>query len=68
MGWLQDDHTVQVLVTLLDEEPITVTQGRGRQMAVVLEKLAQAQEFSRVDPLVWQREIRRDREFPGRHE
>lgn len=67
-GWLQDDHTVQVLVTLLDEEPIIPSQGRGRQMAVILEKLAQAQAFSGVDPLVWQRELRRDRELPGRNE
>lgn len=66
--WLQDNRTVQVLVTLLDEEPIAVTQRRGRQMAVVLEKLAQARAFSGVDPLVWQREIRRDRELPERSE
>jgi hypothetical protein len=67
-SWLQGDCTVQVLVTVLDEEPFAITQGRGRKMAAVLEKLAQARAFSEVDPLVWQREIRRDRELPGRSE
>ncbi|HEY9608269.1 hypothetical protein [Allocoleopsis sp.] len=67
-GWLQGDRTVQVLVTLLDEEPFAVTQGRGRQMADVLEKLAQARAFSGVDPSRWQREIRQDRELPERSE
>jgi hypothetical protein len=67
-GWLQGNRTVQVLVTLLEEEPIVVTQGRGRQMATVLEKLAQARAFSGIDPLEWQREIRRDRELPERSE
>jgi hypothetical protein len=66
--WLQGDRAVSVLVTLLDEEPFAVTEGRGRKMAAVLEKLAQARAFSGVDPLVWQREIRRDRELPGRGE
>jgi hypothetical protein len=54
--WLQSDHTVQVLVTLLNGEPIVTTQHRGQRMASVLEKLAQAQAFAGVDPVVWQRE------------
>lgn len=63
--WFQGDRTVQVLVTLLDEEAITITHNRGQQMAAILEKLAQSQAFSEIDPLVWQRQIRQDRERPG---
>jgi hypothetical protein len=64
--WLQGDRTIQVLVTLLSESSTVTTQNRGQQMASVLEKLAQANAFSGVDPVVWQQEIRRDRELPGR--
>lgn len=66
--WLQGDRSVKVLVIILDEEPLAKTQGRGQQMAAVLEKLAQARVFSGIDPLVWQGEVRQDRELPGRSE
>lgn len=62
--WFPGDRTVQVLVTFLDEETITTTHSRGQQMAAILEKLAQSQAFSEIEPLVWQREIRQDRERP----
>jgi len=63
--WFRSDRTVQVLVTLLDEEAITTAHSRGQQMAAILEKLAQSQAFSEIEPLIWQREIRKDRERPG---
>lgn len=66
--WLQSDRTVQVLVTLLDEEPIAIASRRGQQMATVLEKLAQVGAFSKIDPLTWQNEERQDRDLPGRNE
>lgn len=47
--WLQGDRTVQVLVTLLEEEAITTTHSRGQQMAAILEKLAQSQAFSDIE-------------------
>ncbi len=64
--WLQGDRAIQVLVTLLSESPTATTQNRGQRMASVLEQLAQANAFAGVDPVVWQQDIRRDRELPGR--
>jgi hypothetical protein len=37
-------------------------------MAAVLEKLALAQAFAGIDPVAWQRDVRQDRELPGRNE
>lgn len=65
---LQGHSSVQVLVTILDEAPLVQTQKCGQKMAAVLEKLAQVQAFAGIDPLVWQSEIRHDRELPGRGE
>ncbi len=65
---LRDDRPVQVLVTILAEEPIAPMNGRGQRMAAVLEKLAQAQAFAGIDPVAWQRDMRQDRELPGRNE
>ncbi|MGF1676590.1 MAG: hypothetical protein ACFCUV_23370 [Rivularia sp. (in: cyanobacteria)] len=62
------DVKVQVLVTILEEETIPADSGRGKRMAAVLEKLAQAQAFANIDPVAWQREIRQDRELPDRGE
>jgi hypothetical protein len=64
----RDDGGVQVLVTILEEEPMQQKNGRGQRMAAVLEKLAQAQAFAGIDPVAWQRDIRQDRELPGRDE
>jgi hypothetical protein len=64
----EDDRPVQVLVTILEEKPIQEGNGRGQQMAAVLEKLAQAQAFAGIDPVAWQRDVRQDRELPGRDE
>ncbi|MEQ8995611.1 MAG: hypothetical protein RID53_03800 [Coleofasciculus sp. B1-GNL1-01] len=62
---LQGDCPVQVLVTFIQEEPLITTHSRGQQMAAVVEQLAQTQVFSGIDPLVWQRQSRQDRERPG---
>ncbi|RUS97958.1 hypothetical protein DSM106972_081770 [Dulcicalothrix desertica PCC 7102] len=67
-GNLRDDSPVQVLVTILEEEPSLKTKGRGQRMAAALEKLAQAQAFAGIDPVVWLSEVRQDRELPGRNE
>ena len=58
---LRDDRPMQVLVTILDGKPISTDEGRGQQMAAVLEKLAQAQAFAGIDPVAWQRDLRQDR-------
>lgn len=67
-GNLRGDTPVQVLVTILEEEPSLETKGRGQRMAAALEKLAQAQAFAGIDPVVWQQNVRQDRELPGRNE
>ncbi|GAA6615178.1 hypothetical protein [Scytonema sp. NUACC26] len=64
----KDDRPVQVLVTILEEEPTQEKNGRGQRMAAVLEKLAQAQAFAEIDPVAWQRDVRQDRELLGRNE
>ncbi|MCC5628038.1 hypothetical protein [Nostoc sphaeroides] len=65
---LRGDRPVQVLVTILEEQPIAETNGRGQPMAAALEKLSQAQAFAGIDPVVWQREVRQDRQLPLRDE
>lgn len=44
------------------------TKGRGQRMAAALKKLAQAQAFAEIDPVVWQEDVRQDRELPGRNQ
>ena len=41
---------------------------RGQRMAEILEKLARSQAFAGIDPVAWQRDVRQDRELPGRKE
>jgi len=69
---LRSDRPVQVLVTILEEQleeqPIAETNGRGQRMAAALEKLSQAQAFAGIDPVVWQRDVRQDRQLPLRDE
>jgi hypothetical protein len=78
-GILRDDHIewtasappklpangVRVQVTLLDDVPVVATQGQ--QMASALARLATNHAVANIpDPLAWEREIRQDRELPGR--
>jgi hypothetical protein len=42
---------------------------RGSRMAASLQRLADCNAFAEIiDPIAWQREIRRDRPLPGRDE
>jgi len=52
----------EVLVTL----STVVPRSDGRKMAESLEKLAACHAFADIDPVQWQREIRRDRPLHGR--
>lgn len=74
LEWLNDkpeqiarDKAVNVHVTILEEEtPPLSTIEQGQKMATVLEQLAQTQSsLSSLDPLVWEREMRDERELPG---
>jgi hypothetical protein len=56
-----------VQVTILDASDHTDTTTQGRGMAQALENIAKADAFSEIlDPVEWQREIRKDRPLPGR--
>ena len=67
-GLFRRDRPVQVLVTILEVEHLQETHGRGQRMAAALEKLAQTQAFAGIEPVGWQREVRQERELPGRNE
>jgi hypothetical protein len=55
---------VRVQVTLLDAVPAI---GQGEQMAAALARLAAQDGLSSIgDAAAWQREVRKDRELPGR--
>jgi hypothetical protein len=56
-----------VHITLLEEGPEPVA-SRGAEMGRILEELARGGGLSGIDPLDWQREVRRDRTLPGREE
>ena len=63
------DHAVAVYVTILDEPiaPVAEADDLGQRMATALEKLAQLHACDGiVDPAAWERQIRQDRELPGR--
>lgn len=62
------DRAVAVYVTILDEPVIDTAVGnQGQRMAAALEQLAEMHALPDIgDPLVWEREMRRDRELPGR--
>jgi hypothetical protein len=63
----QTDAPLRVHVTVLEQEPLAAGQARGHAMAALLEKLAERRTFSAItDPGRWQRELRQDRELPGR--
>ncbi len=64
---LASGNTVAVQVTVLEEVAIPDS-SRGQRMAVALEKLAQSPTFAGIDGEQWQREVRVDRQMPGRGE
>ena len=56
---------VRVQVTLL--EGTAPADAQGQQMADALSRLASSHAVADIpDPLAWEREIRQDRELPGR--
>ena len=59
---------VPVQVTILDEPlPQSQQQARGQRMAHALERIAATSGLANItDPTIWQREIREDRDLPGR--
>ncbi len=64
------EHPVQVYVTILDEtEPLSEREGQGQQMASVLQRLAAQGGLKAIpDPILWQQEVRQERNLPGRDE
>ena len=65
---------IQVLMTQLAEEegldlqaPATPKLNQGQHMAAILQRMADRNAlFHIVDPVAWQKEIRKDRPLPGR--
>jgi len=61
-----DDESVEVDVTLLNDESDTA-HARGKRMAASLEQLANLPSSSLPkDAADWEREVRADRSLPGR--
>ena len=68
-GGPQEPGPLSVHVTVIGAAGAGGANGRrerGAAMAAALEKLAQAGTLATVDPVEWQREVRRDRDLPGR--
>ncbi len=64
-----EEMAVPVDVTILREEKLSAsrTEQTGARMAAALENLAASSAAAAIeDPVVWQREVRRDRPLPGR--
>ncbi len=65
----QTDAPLRVHVTVLEPEPPVEMLARGHAMAAVLEQLATRRTFAAItDPVRWQRELRQERNLPGRGE
>jgi hypothetical protein len=63
------DREVPVDVTILHDQRLSASRSKdaGARMAAVLEKLAGSRATAAIeDPVLWQRQIRRDRPLPGR--
>jgi hypothetical protein len=66
-GLLPANRPVPVLVTILNGKGEASAAEQGRRRVTVLQKLAALNALSKIpDPAKWQREIRDDRELPGR--
>ena len=69
--WLEQpperSGTVQVHITILEEQELESLDIRGRIMAECLAELAQRESFAEItDPVAWQRELRSGRTLPNR--
>ncbi len=63
------DRAVEVYVTVLDEPvtPATSPESQGQRMAEALEQLAQVHACATItDPVAWERQLRQERDLPGR--
>ena len=75
LEWLQEkppqlnpNRAVSVHVTILEEAAKATPTEQGRRMAAALAQLAQLRsEVATVDPLLWERDVRRERTLPGRN-
>ena len=61
---------VSVFITVLDNSIASDDIScRGKRMASALNQLAKIRIFRDIgDPVTWQREVRQDRQLPGRHD
>jgi hypothetical protein len=69
-GRISKGSAVPVHISLLDESvtPEDIAY-RGKRMVSALNKLAEVHAFADIaDPGTWEREIRLDRQLPGRHD
>jgi hypothetical protein len=66
---LTPEKAIAVYVTILDEPVDHAAEAtRGERMAAALEQLATIDALKELnDPIMWQREIRQDRNLPDRH-
>jgi len=61
------DRALRVHITVLEED--ADKEERGRRMAEALTALAEEGAFSEIsDPVKWQRELRKERTLPNRHD
>ena len=65
----ESKRPIDVHVRFLEERVLPRDASRGREMAEILEQLAQSASVIRItDPISWQREVRKDRPLPGRED
>ena len=65
----ESKRPMNVQVRFLEERALPREVSRGREMAEILEQLAQSGTFAQItDPVSWQREVRKDRPLPGRED
>jgi hypothetical protein len=63
------DRAVEVYVTVLEETvtPTASPESQGQRMAAALEQLVQLHTCTAIaDPVAWERQLRRERNLPGR--
>lgn len=65
----ENKRPIDVHVRFLEERVLLRDASRGRQMAEILEQLAQSGTLAQItDPASWQQEVRKDRPLPGRED
>lgn len=68
-GQINPDSAVHVFITVLDDTvPPDDIVHRGKCMISALNQLVKIHAFEDIaDPALWEREIRQERQLPGRH-